>query len=304
MMNNNDLGERYPFNVINCIFGTHNCFPKDAETAEKLIKNQEFWIDYEKVLNSIDDECKDVAVKHFKEGKSLEEISKEINVDFETADSLLTKALRQLRHPNRAKFLKKYIYRGIHMINFNISSLTASQEEKIAKGIEKYLAIKKLFDSGISLNDTTNANTVEFQKLFNSFYRVRRNEKWRKVFYDLFDGLKANKSVQFDAAFNEFTKRLQACNMNSAEKSFVSKMVHTINNDSPIIDGNVLKGLHIKGNDAVKIYSDLREIYTNELLPNAEAKGFFADFDKKFPNGADISKVKKIDFYLWALFAK
>lgn len=303
-MNNNNLRERYPFNLINCIFGTNNCFPKDLQTAEELIGNQEFWADYEKVLNSLDDECKDLAVKHFEDGQSLTEIAAEESISYEEIEARFAKTLKQLRHPSRSNLLKKYIYRGIHMINFDISSLTASQEEKIAKGIEKYMAIKKLFDSGISLNDTTNVNTVEFQKLFNSFYRVRRNEKWRKVFYDLFEDLKANKSVQFDVAFNEFTQRLKACSMNNAEKSFVSKMVHTINNDSPIIDGNVLKGLHIKGNEAVKIYSDLREIYTNALLPNAEAKGFFVDFNKKFHNGADISNVKKIDFYLWALFAK
>lgn len=303
-MNNNDLGKRYPFNVINCIFGTHDCFPKDAETAEELIKNQEFLADYEKVLDMLDDECKSVVIKHFKDGKSVEEISKEINSDFETADDLLAKALRQLRHPNRSNLLKKYINRGIHMINFNIGGLTQSQKDKMAKGIEKYVKIKELFDSGIRLNDTTNADTIEFQRLFNSFYKVRRNDEWRKVFYNLFEELKTNTDVKFADIYEKFTARLKAYNIDRKEKSFVSKMLHTINDDSYIIDQNVLKGLNIKGNDAVKIYDELKDIYNKNLLPEANKSGFFADFDAQFPSGADISKVKKIDFYLWALFAK
>lgn len=108
-MNNNDLGERYPFNVINCIFGTHDCFPKDVETAEELIGNQEFWTDYEKVLDLIDAECKDVAVKHFKEGKTLNEIASEEKVSYEVIEARLAKTLRLLRNPSRSKFLKKYL---------------------------------------------------------------------------------------------------------------------------------------------------------------------------------------------------
>lgn len=73
-------------------FGTHDCFPKDVETAEELIKNQEFWTDYEKVLNSIDDKCKDLAVKHFKEGKTLNEIASEEKVSFEVIDARCAKA--------------------------------------------------------------------------------------------------------------------------------------------------------------------------------------------------------------------
>lgn len=303
-MKNNDLDERYPFNVINCIFGTHNWFPKDVEAAEELIGNQDFWTDYEKVLDSLDDEYEDLAVKHFKEGKTLNEIAVEEKASPEIIEARLAKTLRQLRHPNRSKYLRKYINRGIHMITFEIGVLTQSKKDKIAKGIEKYKEIKRLYDNGIRLDDTSNDDTVEFQKLFNSFYKVRRNKEWRRVFYGLLEELKTNKDVKFADLYAEFTARLKACNMEKKEKSFVSKMLHTINNDSCIIDKNVLKGLGIKGNDPVKIYDKLKDIYNGILLPEADKSGFYADFDEQFPSGTDISKVKKIDFYLWALFAK
>lgn len=108
-MNNNILSERYPFNVINCIFGTHDCFPKDVETAEELIGNQEFWADYEKVLNSLDDECKDLAVKYFKDGQSLAEIATEESISYEEIEARFAKTLKQLRHPSRSKILSKYL---------------------------------------------------------------------------------------------------------------------------------------------------------------------------------------------------
>ncbi len=35
----------------------------------------------------------------------------------------------------------------------------------------------------------------EFQRTFNSFYRIRRNEEWRKAYYNLFEELKSSKTV-------------------------------------------------------------------------------------------------------------
>lgn len=108
-MNNNNLGERYPFNVINCILGTPDCFPKDAEKAKELIENQEFWADYEKVLDMVDDECKVLVINHFKEGKDLNEIALEEKVSYEVIEARLAKTLKQLRHPSRSKILSKYL---------------------------------------------------------------------------------------------------------------------------------------------------------------------------------------------------
>ena len=53
----------------------------------------------------------------------------------------------------------------------------------------------------------------------------------------------------------------------------------------------------------MNIYNTLEFMYKSKLIPMAGGVGFFGDFDKQFSNGKGISKVKKIDFYLWAYFA-
>lgn len=80
--------------------------------------------------------------------------------------------------------------------------------------------------------------------------------------------------------------------------------MHTINNDSPIIDQNVLRGLKIKGNNPIEVFRDLDIVYKKTLLPKAKAQNFFNEFDTAFPKAKNISEVKKIDFYLWAFFTK
>ncbi len=106
---NNNFKTPYPFNVFSYIFGTHDCFLNDIETAEQLLDNQEFLADYKKVLDTLDDECRNIVIMYFKDKKSVEIIAKEINTDFETVDAFLAKALRQLRRPDTYKLLKKYI---------------------------------------------------------------------------------------------------------------------------------------------------------------------------------------------------
>ena len=47
--------------------------------------------------------------------------------------------------------------------------------------LDKYNYIKEnLYKCDVSKDS-------EFQTIFNAFYRVRRNEKWRKVFYTYFE---------------------------------------------------------------------------------------------------------------------
>lgn len=178
-------------------------------------------------------------------------------------------------------------------IKFCVGSLTATQVQKIQDGIGMYNEIMREFSKPMPLD-----KNVDFQRLFNKFYRVRRNQQWRDSFYDIFQRNRGNQKVEFNDLYKEVSKAVKR-----QEKSFVSKMLHTINDSSPIIDRNVLRGLEIKANDPVVIYDELKSRYKDVLIPTATKTGFFSDFDAKFSSGATISAVKKIDFYLWAYFA-
>ena len=183
-------------------------------------------------------------------------------------------------------------------MNYNVNGLSQDQKKKISDGITKYLEIQDLYKKCKNLNNLKAPDCIDFQKKFNGFYKVRRNKNWRKEFYDLFEQNKNNKNISFDDIYDELLKKT-----GKREKSFVSKLVHTINNDSPIIDQNVLRGLGIKGNNPIAIFNNLETEYKRTLLPDAKAQNFFNDFDTAFPKAKLISDVKKIDFYLWVLFA-
>ena len=73
-------------------------------------------------------------------------------------------------------------------------SFTNFQKNAVIRflALDKYNYIKdNLYKCDIS-NDT------EFQTRFNAFYRVRRNDCWRKVFYDYFESIKNRKNVTFE----------------------------------------------------------------------------------------------------------
>ncbi len=142
----------------------------------------------------------------------------------------------------------------------------------------------------------------DFQRHFDHFYRIRRNEKWRKEYYRLFEESK-NKSVTFEDILYKIKDRTDG----RIEASFASKMLATIDSDMPIWDSRVLSALHLrltgkseteKMNNAVDIYSEMTSWY-QEYLSTKEAQQNIKVFDTYLPEYAWISNVKKIDYMLW-----
>ena len=63
-------------------------------------------------------------------------------------------------------------------------------ETRIAEsmGFDKYKQIMEM------VHKTNVSSDLDFQRTFNAFYRVRRNEEWRKAYYDLFERIKHGQS--------------------------------------------------------------------------------------------------------------
>ena len=145
------------------------------------------------------------------------------------------------------------------------------------------------------------SKNLEFQKKFNTFYRVRRNEEWRKKFYDFFEKNKNNKSLTFNEILTYLFNKT-----GNIEASFSSKLLSSINPNMPIWDQYVLENLNIekaekdknkKLENAKKIYKEIVEI-ENEMLKNPAIKKSISDFKKYFPE-YDFSDIKILDFILW-----
>ena len=147
-----------------------------------------------------------------------------------------------------------------------------------------------------------NPKSPDFQRMFNGYYRVRRNEKWREHYYELFIIAKAN-----HYSFEQIISDLYAFTGN-VEASFSSKMLATTDPSKPIWDQYVLRnlGLELTGKtqeqklvSAIELYSRIEAWYANYLL-TPEAKANIMEFDQLLPEYAWISKTKKIDCLLWS----
>ena len=143
----------------------------------------------------------------------------------------------------------------------------------------------------------------EFQRKFDAFYRVRRNEMWRAEYFRLMQ----NFMKRSEPSFGEILLRLQQ-STGQIEASFASKMLATINADMPIWDKNVLaalklrltgKTLELKMSNAVVLYDKICQWYKT-FLQTDHAEEMILRFDQAFPAYRNFSATKKIDFILWA----
>lgn len=86
-------------------------------------------------------------------------------------------------------------------------------QERLASsmGLDKYQYIMK------QVNSTNVATDIDFQHTFNGFYIVRRNESWRKAYYEHFESIKNGTPT-----FESIITYLYECTGN-IEPSFSSK---------------------------------------------------------------------------------
>ena len=143
----------------------------------------------------------------------------------------------------------------------------------------------------------------DFQRTFNHFYRVRRNEKWRERYYMIFESYKRyQKEITFKSILDNIYD-----STGTIEASFASKMLATFDTSKPIWDSKVLSALNIKvvgktvtekKESVINNYERLEEWYL-EYLKSEEAKKNIEIFDGMLSDFSWISSTKKIDYMLW-----
>jgi len=147
------------------------------------------------------------------------------------------------------------------------------------------------------------SNDLEFQKKFNGFYRIgRRPKDWYKSYYDLFEESKKKGSADFGEILDELHART-----GKIEASFVSKLVHTIHQDKPILDQYVLRNLRLsqiadmKKNKLkiIQLYDDVAE-KIEEIIQSDDGKYLVEHFTLMYPD-TNITKTKMVDFVLWQI---
>ena len=181
------------------------------------------------------------------------------------------------------------------LIQVDIKNLFSSESKK--RGVEKYADIMKAFPSINAATDKV------FQRKFNGFYRVRRNEEWQAHYYTIMEQGKIRK-LSFEQILRELYIKT-----GKVEASFVSKLLHTLNNELPIWDKFVLQNLGLKmpacqGKKkiecAICIYQEIIAWY-KKALSISEINQKLLEFDELFPEYKWFSKTKKLDFLLWQM---
>lgn len=141
----------------------------------------------------------------------------------------------------------------------------------------------------------------DFQNAFVYFYRVRRSQEWRDIYFNHFEAIKES-----CASFQEVLTYLYEKTGN-VEPSFTSKLLATLNPDLPIWDSIVLYhlGLELNGRNkteklqnAIVLYEKLLKWY-QDFLSTDEARKNIDLFNMVLPHYQWLSDTKKIDFLLW-----
>lgn len=164
----------------------------------------------------------------------------------------------------------------------------------VIKWLSKYKNIMEL------VNTTDVSKDKDFQKKFNNFYKIHhRTSEFYKAYYDLLEMSKKNISLSFEWILMYLFWKFWKC-----EKSFASKLLHTINPEMPIWDKFVLKNLWLKDpwpdiNKSVELYNEIKKIMIDKLS-SEEWRMIVQIFDKLYPD-SNITDIKKYDFYLWQL---
>lgn len=150
---------------------------------------------------------------------------------------------------------------------FDEKKLSDEKKSKIALGTLKYIVIQESFKINVPLYE----NEI-FKKWFTDFYKLDGGAfctpAMRDIFYRVFQSLKSLNAIYWvnqnnlNELFVYITTILSEI-AGDKEKSFPSKILHTLYYDSPIIDSNVIGGLDLKG-DAVDVYNNLSNRYFND----------------------------------------
>lgn len=161
--------------------------------------------------------------------------------------------------------------------------------------LDKYMYIKnKIYKCDISKD-------IEFQTAFNSFYKIRRDKKWRDIFFNYFEKIKNDKNVKFEEILEYLYKET-----GNIEASFSSKMLATINSNMPIWDQYVLKNLNMKVlgknkqeklDDTINTYYKIIKI-ENQKLEQQDIIQAIKEFKQEFKE-YELTDIKILDYILW-----
>ena len=85
-----------------------------------------------------------------------------------------------------------------------------------------------------------------YQSKFKAFYKVRRDDAWCDVFFQIMEQEKMNSDVEFADVLQQVYCDARHDDMQQVEASYCSKLVATVRPDKPVWDKYVRQNLNVK----------------------------------------------------------
>lgn len=178
------------------------------------------------------------------------------------------------------------------------------------KGVDSYLSIGEHFLKGDVRNNKA------FQSEFKSFYGLNiahLTKQFDDSYFHKFDKHRGQIITveTINLLLAEWYNIPNSKQLNTVQFSFMSKLVHTIDNDRVIYDKWVRILFELKNVSTIGglSFQEKIDIYYNQylqlqnaykvLLDSGELDSIVIKFEKYFPQAIGISKVKKLDFIFW-----
>lgn len=178
------------------------------------------------------------------------------------------------------------------------------------KGVNNYLIIGEHFLKG------NVSNNKEFQDVFKSFYGLNiayLTKQFDDSYFMKFDNYRGQIITEetINSFLEEWYNILNSRERNTVQFSFLSKLLHTIDNDKIVYDKwvrilfelkNVSSTKGFSFQEKVNIYYDQYQQLQNAykvLIDSGNLDSTVVKFEKCFPQAIGISNVKKLDFIFW-----
>ena len=170
-------------------------------------------------------------------------------------------------------------------------------------GLENYDHLQR------SLQCTDVTTDERYQSKFRKFYRVRRGQDWRRVFFSILEREKKSRAVSFDEVLEELYHLARHNGKQQIETSYASKLVATIRPELPVFDKYVKENLELqtppysmKAQERMDEFIDMYCHLHKKMLEMTQHKAFAklrTCFDTAFPEYKHFTDVKKLDLFLW-----
>lgn len=178
-----------------------------------------------------------------------------------------------------------------------LNRLLEREENIPQKNVEKYFFIKQSFPKEI--------DTDKFQSCYCSFYRLnyaRLGSEFKKAYFKL---LKDNKESSLRKILEKLHQIKTLRGVPTYQFSFATKLIHTIDNDTPIFDSLVASLFEFPIRKPTiewceEAYHLLKNEYYPHLLKDNQIQKLIREFKIKH-QAEEISDVKALDFLLWDL---